>query len=1179
MGRTRPIGIASIAAVVVLLMLPGPAGAGSVHASAANVPSASVPVPPVTGPAGSVYAHIAAIEATLRERGVPFQDIHLPNFVGARPGRSGLVAPTYDVAPAPMGISDMGLSNASGTIVPTVLNTTSVRGTAGLTNAQSVYLDGDGPDMFGVQMNAVATNVELFGQTGYEFWAQNFVSYTSGNGTLTFGDNVWNLSNPSGLISSNVFRSHGANGTLVAPIYYYATGPTFTVHYPFTVTFYLNATDVGDRPAIYFNYSLSAPTVHASGSFDHVVFNSVKLVPVLPAPVPEFQANGTGNDPFGLPNDLELVLVGDGDGDTTTFVRLNAQFTLDTWNTTSRAYAGVPSAYDAGSDTGETSDGVGVYYNTTGGGTTIPTADLVIGPSFLGGLWNLSGHPGYRTLSASVAPANAFLFVTRGTGFNTTTAQWVPTLGFTSGPEQIAFPNGGNYYFEWLLSDYRPIHRSLNPAGNASASVTATMIRSNALGIYTPLMAWGDAELLVLTSSGAGTSASPYVLESNQPHPIDAVFGAMNDYLFPVFPGVLLVDTHAYVHVTPPSLAIVYSADVAANLSNAGLPGTNHLQIEFWNVTNLTLADSPEISGWLSSDVGFSPIGAVVLWAGTGDLISGNTFYDQGISLALYGGTNNTVWGNSFLNATAPATNQSAVENSGANTTGIWESESGDLIYNNYFALPAPAFTPTIDPVSCEIVCASVVYADRWNVSYAPAATIHTFLGANLSGSIIGTTYQGGNYWSNYGTPANPLGDLPYNDGGRITFGGDYVPLVRSMAFAVDVNELGLAAGTAWGVEVAGVEYRTNQSSLALYSPNGTYNYTVLAPGNYTAPAGGNFTVNGTGTEVTILFTPLVALTFVESGVVPGWSWNVSILLVGSTVNATLNATNDTIVFEVNPGTYSWNASARGYNTSTPNGTVIVGGGSATPTTIVFVLGSELVFAEQRFPPLAVPWTVDIMGTGFSENYTSIGGFLNLSVFELPAGEYAWTVSAPDYLVTPASGSGDSSVYQRVSLTFSVLEGILMVTVNVPGAYVYIDGTVSHLADVSLQAYLAPGVHALVVEAAGYETYSTNVSVQSDATSEVSITLVPVPTSGASAGPLGIPDLGWALIGALGALAILGFALAATARRRGPPPTPVTPYSATAPSAVAAPAAAAARPPWQEDPDDRSEFPGATPPR
>ncbi|MGP8077302.1 MAG: thermopsin family protease [Thermoplasmata archaeon] len=1177
MRRPSFLLVPAIVVIIAILAAPGSLGGGASARTNAPVRAAEMPAPMAPNP--SADARISQIERTLHQDGVPAEDIHLPNFPGADPGRAGVVAPSYTQAPAPMGVADLGLRTVGTATVPYVLNTTSVVGTTTFDSAQSVYLDGDGPDMFGVQMNAVATHVTLFGRSSYEFWAQDYMTYTSSNGTLTFGDNVWNFSNPAAVISSNVFFAHGPNGVLVAPVYYFAAGPSFHVAFPFTVKFDLNATTVGRRAELFFNYSISAPSLHTSGSFDHVVFNSLRPFSFAHSPVPQFQANGTGYDPLGLPNDLELDLCGSANGDTTTFVLLHALFSIATLNASATIphYEPIPSAYDTGSDTGESSNGVGVFYNATDAGP-VPVAILTVGPSFLYGLWNLSGTPGYRTLSATITPINSFLFVTPGTAYNANVAQWAPTLGFGTGPAILAFPNGGNYYFEWLLSDYRPVHRSLNPPANGTAKLTVTMARENALGVYTPLIAWGDPELAALTASGAGTAASPYVLEANQYHPISAVFGAMNYFFFPVFPGILLVDTNATVHIIPPSLAIAYPANVAANLSLAGLPPSNHLQVQFWEVRNVTLEGGSAITGWLSSNQGFDAVAEVMFWDSTGNLVAGNTFYDQGISLAFYGGSDNTVWGNSFLNSTAAATNQSAVENSGSNTTGIWESESGDLIYNNYFALPAPAYTPVIDPLSCESFCRAVLYRDAWNVSYEPADVVLVVLGTNLSGSIIGTTYQGGNYWSNYGTPANPLGVLPYNDGGRITFEGDYHPLVRSPAYPVAVDELGLAAGAVWGVEVSGIAYRTNLTVLTVYSPNGTYNYTVLLPNGYTASASGNFTVNGTGTEVTVTFTPLIAVTFLESGVLAGWSWNVTLELLNSTgaviSNVTGNSTNGSLVLEVVPGTYDTNATSYGF-LGPPNGTLDVGSVAPPPQPINFTLEPILTFDESGLPA-GTPWTVLIARGSFSENFTSVSTSLLLTLFELPSALYDWNASAAGYTVTPSRGLDTPGEVATYDLSFTVVRGTIAGTVNVASAEVWIDGVQVTLTNGAFSAPESPGIDSMVVVAAGYRTYFNNVTVTSGKTTTVPIVLIALPTAPSSTGPAGISDLGWTIIGALAVVAAIGLLLAIAARRQGRAPPPPTPYSGTSAPSIAA-VAPAARPPWQEDADDTAVSPPSPP--
>jgi len=796
-----------------------------------------------------------------------------------------------------MGLSDIGLENVSGKIVPYILDTTSAEGTINFTSAQSMYVDGDGPDMYGVQMNSVLTNVTLFGNSTYQFWAQNFVSYTSSSGELSFGDNVWNFSSLSGLISQNAYYQNGPNGTLVAPYFYYAVGPTFTVQYPFTVSFFLNTTTIADRPALFFNYSVASSTVNTAGSFDYVVFNSSAGTPSAPAPTAHFQVNGEAYDPIGEVNDIELVVVGNDDGDTTTFFQMNATLSILYWNDTTAAYAPIPSAYGVGTETGETSDGVMTYY-TEPGGVVQPVAHMILGPSLLNGLWNVSpASSGVRLFQETQTPANAFLFITNGAAFDQSAAQWVPTIPFGSETtSNFGIPNDGNaYFFEWLLSDYRPAGVLENTAANSTTTFTETMVHANGAGLYTPLIAWGNGELASISRFGAGTNVSPYQIESNQRGSLYPVFSQWNDWTFPVFPGLLLVNTTAWVTVTPPTFQINYPVGFAQTSFVPGLPNSNDLQLEFAYVSNVTLTNAQSISGWLAATVpNVYPMGAAIFWNSSGNVIAGNTFYDQGSSLALYGGTNNTIWGNTFLNASVATGDLSSIFQQPWNVTGIFEAESGDLIYNNYFGVITPAFTPTFDALLCQIECESASYTDTWNVNLEPANATATALDSTLTGSIIGTWYQGGNYWANYGTQANPYGVLPYNDSGFITNYGDYVPLVPYTLFSVTFTESGLAAGTAWNVSALGVMTSSASTTLVLWAPNGTYNFTLPSPAGFQGPENGSFTVQNASVSVSVSFVPVEPVTFWESGLVPGWTWSVSVTepVNESTVSGTSSASS-----------------------------------------------------------------------------------------------------------------------------------------------------------------------------------------------------------------------------------------------------------------------------------------------
>jgi thermopsin len=975
----------------------------SANAAAVGESSAGPSSKEASSSSESGLAHALSVEEGLRAKGVSTSTVHLPNFAGEVTDIAQPIQPSYVQAPAPMGVADIGLENRSGVLVPYALNTTTVAGTVNITNLQSVYVDGDGPDTFGIQENSVLNGVTIFGNSSYEFWCQNYIGYTVSTHNLTFGDEVWNFSTLSGYFPTSSIYGF-ANGTYSDfPFLYQGFGPSFTIDYPFTLTLYLNASLIDDRPAIYFNYTLSNATFRHSASFDDLIFNSTVGTPKVAAPTPYYQADGYNYDPIGLINDMEIDILGNDDGDTTAFLAADATLSLEFWNASAGTLQEVPSAFSAGQETGETCVGLLVY---SSGGSN-PIGIVRTGPGLVGGLWNYSSTSGAVADTVTVHPIAdySFLFVNIGSAENVSASEWVPTS--TTGTTTFYLPTGGTYFLDFLMSEHDPADQVVT--ATTSTTLPAVHLTADAaVGIYTPLFAFDNAELAAISSAGAGTEANPYVLLNNQYGSLAPQFAGWDDYLFPLFPGLLLDGTSAWATVTPPSFEInLPSWDFSAPYVQAlNLPLTNDLQIQFYDASNISLVQATGISGWLSSyEYGF-PESEVIAWNCTNLLIASNTFDDEGNALLLYGGTANTVWGNSF-EATTVAGNEGSVDAGGPWITGVNETESGDLVYNNLFEVGIPAITPTVDPFPCDQydVCVSLTYSDTWNVSDEPSSDYAVVHGFNLTGSIIGTPYQGGSYWSNYGMTGNPFGVLPYNNSGAISAGGDYVPLVPYSLYALTFDETGLAAGLTWNVSEGTVLLSTNSTSIAIESPNGTFAVSVVAPTGYAVTAApSDFTVDGAPVTVYLQFAPLVDLAVQGVGlpadVALVWSATVNGTGTGNTSMTVTNSSypSPVILFELPSGSYNVSAAAQGYTVSPTYMTVSV---AAPKTTASFTFtptpGSLLIMVS--------PATASVLVNGVSVTLT--GGQATTSV---PAGIASIEVTASGYLpyynnVTVTSGA------------------------------------------------------------------------------------------------------------------------------------------------------------------------------
>jgi hypothetical protein len=1172
MGVALAVVLVMVASSVLLVVAETPAGpsAGvavtSTAAAAGTTPNAGVSLS--SAPSG-VLGLAAARAATVRSDEAAYlagggnASLFLPPNLHQAPAlaaTSGHVIPLYSVAPAPMGVAYYGLSNTNGTVVPTTLNTTSLEATFSTGDplgVQTEEFDFGSQNSYGAQLNAVLTNVTLFGENSYgpnpnapvgcanatapngsacpnEFWLQNVIGYSDATHSLSFENNIWNFSNPTSAWTTGTNALMGFSSPRGG--FYAVNGPAITIAYPFTLALYLNTTrgpcHTDSTPGtgvpscgtvsttapvneVFFNYSVwnsagqhvcptSAGTGKVCGEYDDVFFNSVNPS-VNPGGVPQYgpngrvgsatiQANGSAYDPVGLTNDFEMDWgIGTSSGATNNVVYADATVGINycpAANTlpsgACTAYGATPAAYGYGGETGETATGSSVYWapqGSPGVGSTLlsgsgtPVAHLVTGPSLLRELWNGSGaaYPagaGGNALNyGGISPANAWVGIAAGSGVtNQSEFQVAPTFGWFSGwagsggaptPTTLGknlYLTPGAYTVEVLLSGYTPYIGTVNLA-TSGQTPTIALTANASTGVYTPLWAFSRGDLNNISSNagsfGIGGLSNAYRLDNAKPT-VGAPFGVpgslswlfsnTNDYLFTVWIGEYLNDTTAYSQANPAaSFLMDYPSWQAPSFALFDVPTVDQFQLYYFDVQNFTLAGSANITSWANSEA--TTLYSVVCNGCKNVLIADNTFRvsDRGLEF-LNGGatapsgaaltdTRNVVWGNtfqpypqpSFLGLTAPS-------------TGLVLSESFDRVYNNAFSTNGTA-------------TASGSNLDFWNVTCVPgynplgaatypgptvcepASYTTSYLGFSLTGSLTGTSYQGGNSWFNYGNAANPYGNIPYVARSSSVTGsagiaatanpyrGDYAPLLGFTVYDPTFFETGIPSSTsttAFEVRVVsstGAAWLNATQTTTLsavcggvgcvvfYLPTGSYTYDGLsgltgASASAANPATGTFAISGApvGTVTTFAFGAAHAVTFTETGLPAGTHWSVAI-----PGEPTGTSSGTTIVFSLPNGGYTYTVSTvAGYET-TQLGSFSVSG-AAVGISVPFVVATYPVTFTETGLPNGVTWYTNLSG-GPSLQATVSGASGTSVSASLANGSYAFTVATNDQRWMPSASS------------------------------------------------------------------------------------------------------------------------------------------------------------------------------
>jgi thermopsin len=720
---------------------------------------------------------------------------------------------------APTGVAYDGQTDVNG-IRDVTLDSNSVAGILTVRAPPNDFYPGSGtPTTWGAQENVVLPNVTLFGSEcpappcnasgvgNYAFWVQNVISYDSHNQTLSLVDDTWNFTSYSSDMLNSSLVSWSPNGGNYTGTWV-AFSPYYHIPTPFTVTAYVNTSvnAAGDQ-VLWYNYSIATPThFYGNGNYDYLVFHSQRaghrrlaLVP------PDFEASASLTHVVTEGYEFD-AFIGADDGSNQLMLAANAtmqvQYCTQIPSCTSAhfAYANVPAAVNFGSQTGEETVGIAVNYVGA-------TAYLSAGPLILHGLWNFTGEPGVAPGATPVVNAisvhgdpegrlasqpYAFVFF-ENKAFRAQGFQWAPDQ-----PSWDLMP--GTYHYQVLLADYTPRSGTI-VVGSSPTTLNVSLAYRPSLGVYTPLWAFGDAQLAGIALAGNGSLANPFALFHNPTTgaggfaagELSPLFFSLDDYAFASFPGVLIDGTQAHLDLdAPPTFGVL------------GFGTTQfYLGLEFFETSNLTLAHDALVQGWPAWDeISFyqsvpasqnpAPQAEVFVWNSTHDLILSNQFVataalrGQGFTppdaLVLYGGTDNVVWGNTFTDPVGVPLHLRGPY------AGIGLGEGGDLLYNNNFSVDNPVvYLPynwanvadclpqslggCANPANNSgwyYNTAANVVGSTWNVSpQAASNVVHTVNGFPLSGNVLGPSVgtQGGNYYWNYGSSPNNLSTRPYVSG------------------------------------------------------------------------------------------------------------------------------------------------------------------------------------------------------------------------------------------------------------------------------------------------------------------------------------------------------------------------------------------------------------------------------
>lgn len=264
-------------------------------------------------------------------------------------------------------------------------------------------------------------------------------------------------------------------------------------------------------------------------------------------------------------------------------------------------------------------------------------------------------------------------------------------------------------------------------------------------------------------------------------------------------------------------------------------------------------------------------------------------------------------------------------------------------------------------------------------------------------------------------------------------------------AFTVRFIETGLPTGTAWVVDLNGINSTSRTGSITFTVPNGNYNYVIKSVSGYspTKNGSGKITVNNQSQSLNVTWNQTFSLYFEESGLPSGSKWTVT---VGEFTNT--SSTGIIVIDEVN-GTHKYVVSTTltNYFPDSSSGNISING-KPENYTIVFYKEFSTVYNGSGIaitPNGSMAYVADTLGKAllkFNLQEGKLVGEINLTFKPLaiaitPNGSYAYVHSSEllnGSVVVINLNTGQVRTFE----TYSSL--ITSIAISPSGHYAYILG-------------------------------------------------------------------------------------------------------------------------------------------